>query len=415
MQNKIKCPHCGEDINVSDLLRHEIEIEFNQKLTQEKAILQKQNEQKQKVLDETLAVIKQKEINLENEINQRIKIQKDELKRQLEIDNLEFINALKQEILQKSKQISELNLKNLEIEQLKLENTQIQERIKKEYEIEINKKLIAQKNEIQKSILEQNELILKEKDEQLNRLKLQISNMKTQMEQGSVQSWGEAQELAIEQWLESNFPLDSIQEIKKGEKGADCIQIVNTRDMVKCGSIYYESKRTKEFSNNWIDKLKSDMRERSVDIGVLVTAVMPKGMERMGLYEGIWICSYDEFKSLSAILRENIISLARLKSNNTNKAEKMNMLYSYLTSNEFKMNVEAIVDGFSSMQNDLNKEKNAMQRIWKAREKQIEKVRESAISMYASLQGIAGSKFIQNIQMLELDNIVGNTGDEIYE
>ena len=167
--------------------------------------------------------------------------------------------------------------------------------------------------------------------------------------------------MAIEEWLRDQFPLDTIQEIKKGQRGADCLQIVNNGAHQDCGLIYYESKRTKSFSQRWIDKFKADIREKNADIGVLVTEAMPKGMDRLGLREGIWICSFDEFKGLCTVLRESVIRINDAIGAQENKGDKMNMLYDFLTSNEFRLQIEAIVEGFTQMKSDLEKEKQSMQ------------------------------------------------------
>jgi len=225
--------------------------------------------------------------------------------------------------------------------------------------------------------------------------------MKRKQEQGSMQLQGEVQELAIEEWLAAQFPLDTIEEIKKGQRGGDCIQVIHTRSEQNCGSIYYESKRTKDFQPSWIEKFKADIRERSANIGVLVTDAMPAGMERMGLKDGIWICTYDEFKGLCAVLRESIIQINVAVNSQENKGDKMHLLYDFLTSNTFRLQVEAIVEGFTQMKADLDSEKRSMQRIWKQREKQIEKVITNTIDMYGSIKGIAGNA-IQAVKALEL-------------
>ena len=176
---------------------------------------------------------------------------------------------------------------------------------------------------------------------------------------------------------------------------------MNTREVQNCGTVYYESKRTKDFQPSWIEKFKADIREKGADIGILVTTNLPKELSRMGQIDGIWICTYDEFKALSSIMREQIIALSHAKQSQENRSDKMGMLYSYLTSNEFKMQIEAIVEGFTQMQADLDAEKRAMARIWKQREKQITKVLENTTGMYGSIRGIAGNA-IGNISALEL-------------
>jgi len=175
---------------------------------------------------------------------------------------------------------------------------------------------------------------------------------------------------------------------------------VHTRTEQNCGTIYYESKRTKDFQPSWIEKFKADIRDREANIGILVTEVLPSEMDRFGLKDGIWICNYEEFKGLCTVLRESIIKVNSAISSQENKGE-MDMLYDFLTSNTFRMQIEAIVEGFTSMKIALDSEKRAMQRIWKEREKQIEKVTANIIHMHASIKGIAGNA-IQSVKALEL-------------
>jgi hypothetical protein len=226
--------------------------------------------------------------------------------------------------------------------------------------------------------------------------------MKRKQEQGSMQLQGEVQELAIEEWLSNNFKFDTIEEIKKGANGADCLQVVNTREFQNCGKIYYESKRTKSFQVSWIEKFKNDIREKGANIGVLVTEVLPKGMERMGLKDGIWICDFEEFKGLSAVLRQSIININSAIISQEGKSDKMVMLYDFLTSNEFRLQMDGIVEGFTQMQVDLNAEKNAVKRLWKKREKQIEKVINNTVNMHGAIKGIAGNA-VKEIKILELE------------
>jgi hypothetical protein len=227
-----------------------------------------------------------------------------------------------------------------------------------------------------------------------------------------MQTQGEVQELAIEEWLKANFPLDTIEEIKKGQRGADCIQIVNTHTRPGCGKIYYESKRAERFANDWIEKFKADMRSRGINAGILVTQVMPKDMDRMGIKEGIWICSFNEFKGLSSLMRESVIRISEVTASQENKGDKMVMLYDYLISPEFKAQIEAIVEGFTQMKSDLDREKAAMMKIWATREKQIDKVITNTTTMYGSIKGIGG-KAIGTVQALELGEVVNdNTGDD---
>jgi hypothetical protein len=308
---------------------------------------------------------------------------------------------MQKELLEQSEKLKELSRSKAEIERLKREKDELKESILAEAERALNQKLIEEKEKIRKSEQDRNELAFKELYKQLEDQKRLTEEMKRKQEQGSIQLQGEVQELAIEEWLAANFPLDTIEEIKKGARGGDCIQTVNTRTRQNCGTIYYESKRTKDFQPSWIEKFKSDIRNKGANLGVLVTEVLPSDLDRMGLKEGIWICTYDEFKGLCKVLRESIIQVSNALASQENKGDKMVLVYDYLTSNTFHMQIEAIVEGFTQMKIDLDSEKRSMQKNWKMREKQIEKVIDNTIDMYGSIKGIAG-KAIQDIKLLDM-------------
>jgi hypothetical protein len=224
--------------------------------------------------------------------------------------------------------------------------------------------------------------------------------MKRKSEQSSMQRQGEAQELLLEEILKEHFPFDLMDEVRKGVEGADCIQTIRNNSGKECGKIIFESKRTKGWSNGWIDKLKADMRSCGADVAVLVTQVFPKDMERFGEREGIWICSFTEVNSVVHLIRDAIIKIYEIQKREENKGEKMQLLYNYLTGNEFKGQVEAIVEGFMAMRQGITKERIQMEKIWKEREKQLEKVLLSTSGMYGSVKGIAGAS-IGDIPLLD--------------
>ena len=411
MNNKtqIKCPNCGTSIDVQDILAHQLEEEIKQKyqlqLADEKKKVDLEQEKLSKAKEEFEQNKKQENELFQERIESKLKDERkaieEKLKKKLVEEQSDQFQALQKELNEKSEQIKELNRTKAEIEKLKRENAEVKESVEAESQKKLNEILISEKDKIRRAEEEKNELRFKELQKQLEDQRKLTEEMKRKQDQGSMQLQGEVQELAIEEWLSVQFPLDTIEEIKKGARGGDCIQIVNTRSRQNCGKIYYESKRTKDFQSNWIEKFKTDMREKNADIGVLVTEAMPSDLDRMGIKDGIWVCSYEEFKGLCAVLRESIIQLSLVASAQENKGDKMHMLYDFLTSNTFRMQVEAIVEGFSSMKEALESEKRAMQRIWKEREKQIEKVITNTIDMYGSIKGIAGNA-IQSVKALEL-------------
>ncbi len=402
--DSIECPKCGETIDVSaalaERLRRENEVELS---SARKALkdAEKALEEKKQDLEATIEV----------ELKARLGAERTKLKTELDREKSEQLDALQKELSAKSLQIKEFN-------QLKATHSQLERRVdemKGEYEAKaqlvINAEVKRVREESLKSAREDSELKLRERDKTIDDLKNALAEAKLRAEQGSMQLQGEVQELAIEEWLMGAFPLDTIEEIKKGAMGGDCIQHVNTRERMQCGMIYYESKRTKTFQSAWISKLKEDMRQRGADIGVLVTEVMPADMSSMGQVDGVWVCTFAEFKSLATILRAMVIKLDAAVESSHNRGEKMGMLYDYMTGAEFKMTIESIVEGIGSMHQDLESEKRSMRRIWKKREKQIERVIFSTTDMYGAIQGIAGLKALPTFKALELTGGDDDTED----
>ena len=324
-----------------------------------------------------------------------------EIRKKLDDEDSEKFNSLQKELNEKSEKLKEFNRAKAEIEKLKREKDEMKEAIEADSMKMLNEKLQEEKERIKKAEQDRNELIIRELQKKLEDQKKLTDEMQRKHDQGSMQMQGEILELAIEEWLAVSFPLDNITEIKKGANGADCVQIVNTHSRANCGSVYYESKRAKNFSGDWIEKFKADMRAKGITVGIFVTQAYPKGMDRMGLVDGVWICSYEEFKGLSAVIRESVIRISELTASQENKGDKMVMLYDYLISQEFKSQIEAIVEGFTQMKSDLDSEKRAMMKIWGSREKQIDKVITNTTTMYGSIKGIGG-KAIGTVQALEL-------------
>tara|TARA_R110001583_G_scaffold1775_5_gene13620 strand:+ start:874 stop:2139 length:1266 start_codon:yes stop_codon:yes gene_type:complete len=408
-ETQVKCPNCGMSIDVQDILSHQLEDEIRKKYQSQIAEEKKKYEKEQEKLKHEKLLFEQKkkqenelfQQRLETQLKEERKLIEQKIKTKLTDEQSERFKALETELNEKSEQVKELNRSKAEIEKLKREKGELKEAAEAEAQKKLNEILLTEKEKIRKVEEDKNELRFKEMQKQLEDQKKLTEEMKRKQEQGSMQLQGEVQELAIEEWLASKFPLDTIEEIKKGARGGDCIQIVHTRTEQNCGTIYYESKRTKDFQPSWIEKFKADIRDKGANIGVLVTEVMPSDMDRLGLKDGIWICNYEEFKGLCTVLRESIIKVSSAISTQENKGDKMDLLYDYLTSNTFRMQIEAIVEGFTQMKTDLESEKRSMQRIWKQREKQIEKVVTNTIDMYGSIKGIAGNA-IQSVRALEL-------------
>lgn len=414
MADKIKCPNCKHEFEASDVLKEEIEKKLrNQaKEWQEK----KENEFKHK---EQLLV--QKFQDYEKEEAKKYVVEKQKLQEELQqslrktIAN-DFENKLK--ILQQTVDDNEEKLKlSREKELIFLQKERQLKEKEEEFEINIEKRLLTdreilkaqiQKEELSKAELkeESHKLKIKELEKQLEDQKKLADEMKRKAEQGSMQLQGEVQEIILEELLKFTFPLDTIMEVEKGIRGADCVQIVKTQFGFEAGKIIFESKRTKDFNNEWIEKLKKDMRQLGADIAVIVTQTYPKDMDRFGEKDGVYICSISEVKSMVTLLRTAIIKIYDAKKSQENKGDKMVLLYDYLTGNEFNLQWKAIREGFMSIKTSIAKERDAMEKIWKAREKQLEKVLLNAAHIHGSIEGIAGTETIDMKIDMEDNNLL---------
>ncbi len=415
--NTIACPNCGTEIDIDAIFYHQVEEKFKQQQIEERRKLHAEIDAARTQYKNHLETLKKKEEALAAEKEQideavrkatREQLRKDreqmaqELKQQLAEEQSAAMDALQKELEEKSGKLKELHAATARIARLEREKAEAEARAKAEAELELNKRLAEEKGKLQKAIDDETALKLKEKDEQLEQLKRSLEDAKRKADQGSMQIQGEALELAIEEWLSTQFPFDTIEEVKKGAFGADCIQTVHTRELPNCGIICYESKNTKEWSKNWIPKFKQDMIKAQADIGVLVSSVYPPGMKRMGWVDGVWVCSLEEFKGSVSLLRESLIRIHKTALREENRGDKMALLYSYLTGNEFGMQMRAIVDGFMAMQAELDRERRSLMAAWKRRQKLIDGVLANTTEMYGALQGIAGAGALGHIEALEL-------------
>lgn len=425
MANDIKCPNCGHSFDVENVLTADIEQKLQQQYQEklQKSLGKVEDDKKKLEAEQLLFEEKKKK---ENEIFAQ-KIQQEKIKLETEIQeqlrksiSADFENRLK--LLQQNNAEAEEKLK--EARKKELDFLQKEQQLKNkeaELEITLQKKLQEERTIITEQVrsleAEKNsqketgyQLKLKEMQIQIDEQKKLAEEMRRRAEQGSMQRQGEGQELLLEELIKEYFPFDLVEEVGKGVEGADCIQIVRNNLGRECGKIIYESKRTKTWNNNWIDKLKTDMRSRSADVAILVTQVFPKDMERFGEKDGIWICTFAEVQSVAHLLRNGIMKINEIQKREENKGDKMQLLYNYLTGNEFKGQVEAIVEGFMAMKQGISKERIQMEKIWKEREKQLEKVLINTSGLYGSVKGIAGAS-IGDIPLLdgtEDDNLLEN-------
>ena len=375
MTTEIKCPNCGTEFELNESLKNEVEKELRGKMMDwQKKKEDEFEKQKTALINDTL--------------------------RKATDDTVVKIKALEEESRIKTQQLQTLQKKELDL----LRDKNALEEKQKNMEVEIEKRFLEKRKEIEESAIKREQEIfdLKTKEYKLQMEQQQklIEELKRKSEQGSMQLQGESQELLLEEILQSYFPFDIIEEVEKGVEGADCIQVIRNNSDTICGKIIYESKRTKAWSNGWIDKLKADMRNSGSDVAILVTQVFPKDMEKFGEKDGVWICTFNEVSSVAQLLRNGIIKIYEAQKSQENKGDKMQLLYNYLTGIEFRGQMESIVEGFMAMKQSIMKERIQMEKLWKEREKQLEKVLLSTSGLYGSVKGIAGAG-VSNIPLLD--------------
>ena len=390
MSTTIKCPNCSHEFELNESLREDVKKELRDEMKEwqrkkEDAFNTQLAEERKKIQQETEQAIRK---NIASDYENRLR-----LLDQTNKENEEKLKEARQQQLEFLKKEQELKNKEAELE-LSVQKKLQEEREKLSTEIRKleEQRISAKETEFQ--------LRLKEMEKQLDDQKKLAEEMRRKAEQGSMQLQGEVQELALEEMLRSTFPFDVVSEVGKGVRGADCIQTVRNNYGQECGQIIYESKRTTSFSNDWIEKLKTDMRSNGAEIAVIVTKAMPKDMDCFGIKDGVWICSFGEVKALAAVLRDGVIRVFNAAKNQENKGDKMHLLYDYLTSTEFAEQWKAIREGFMSMKMSIQKERDTMERLWKAREKQLEKVLLNAAHVRGSIEGIGGMNSV-DLNLLE--------------
>lgn len=405
----IICPYCNKEIPLSEAITHSIKEELKREM--EIDLLKKKEE-----LDLRAKSLLEKEKGIEKIIEEKVlsetkRIESEAKKRAEEVFSLR-LKELEDQINHKDQLLEQFRKEEL---RLRRERRELEER-QKSLELEMLRKLDDEREKIRQEairiVTEEHRLKDLEKDKRINDMLQQIEELKRKAEQGPIQLKGGVLETELEDLLKSHFPLDQIEPVPKGKKGADILQRVHNQSGQYCGTIIWEAKRTKGWSDGWIDKLKEDQREAKAEISVLVTTAMPKDVINFQLIDGVWVTTHELAPCLAMVLRMNLIQIANERRATIGKHEKMEVLYSYLSGPEFSQKVEAVLKAFLSMKQDLETEKAAMNKIWAKREKQIERVITNITRMYGDMQGIIGAS-LPEIKSLEFKNLIDTEEQEI--
>ncbi len=443
MSNKtIQCPKCKAEIEISEVLSQQIEKDLKKQyqqaareeieLAEKRAIETATEKSRLEVLDlhsrleenqNRLIVAEERELELrkkerklkeqkrqqQEKIDKAVKKQKKQLikdiRQQEEERQLLQIKALNAELESSQKKVEESALRELDV--LK-EKRELQTR-QKELELEQQRKLDVERSEIEKKAVEQysqeSELRILEKEKQIEGLRKSLEEARRKSQQSSMEIQGEVFEDELENKLAREFVQDEFSAVKKGARGADIIQTVRDASLNACGTIIWEAKNTKNWQPAWLEKLKDDQRLAGANVGVIVSTVLPSNITSFCMQDGIWITSIEASLPLASALREMLINVSYARNSAQGKNEKMDLMYHYFSGDEFRQKVEGIVEAFTAMQNQLNRERRAMERLWKEREKQIQRIMTNTTGMYGDVRGIVGSS-VQGISALELDGLL---------
>ncbi len=402
----VTCPYCQNVFPLDDALRAQILKDFK--------------EDKDREIQEKDRKIREMEISIKNkekEIQERVEILANEKIKNIESEMKSKIrDEMEIELKAKEKRLKELENSIMEIKQKEVDEKINYERKifsleqeKKDKELEFERKMM---NEVQKIREEQEskvkeEFSIKEKEylETIESLKRKVEDLNRGLASESNQLVGEAQEIAIEEKLRNNFPDDAIEPVPKGVEGADIIQTVMINNQV-AGKIIWESKRTKQWKEEWIEKLKDDKMKSGCDIGVIVTKTMPRESKGMVIREGIIVSEYSYIIPIAGLLRQNLINIKRVSISQNDRNRKESLIYEYIISNDFRNRVQSLLDSIRYAKEDLEKEKIALNKIWAKRNTDLERAVINLAQIYGTMQGLAGNS-MPDIPSLEQSNDTG--------
>jgi hypothetical protein len=409
MTNLIKCPHCGKDIEVTEALTHSIRESMRNELEGELAKNEKEFAKQQTALKQKERELAAQQESIDEQVAEKVKagqklIAEAERKKIL-AEQAEQTKAIQEELEEKNRKLSDLQKQEIELrkKQRELEQKQQELELENQRTLDVERKKISE--EAGQKASEEQQFKMKEKDDLIKAMQVQIETLKRRAESGSQEAQGEALEGALQDMLQQTFPFDLFEEVKKGQRGGDILQVVRNATGKECGKILWESKYTKDFQKGWIEKLKKDQQEAGAEIAVITTITLPKEIKNFGPLENVWITDFASAMGLSAALRMGLINAAREKALTENKETLKDVIYKYVTGQEFSMQIRAVAEAFIRMQGDLNKEKRAMERIWKSREKQIETVLSNLSGIRGSLEGYIGQKLLPSMETLSLEAI----------
>lgn len=411
-EQMIKCPNCGTDIKLTEALTETIKSSLRGDVEAEAAKGQAELLKKQKAIDAKEKALSEREHSVNEAVEEKLLAERESLKKEALLKAEKEYGAkaksLEEELEAKSKKLVDAEKKELNLLKLQREL----EEAKQSVDLEVERKITEERKKLQeeasKRAEESQQLKIKEKDDLIENMKKQMADMQRRAELGSQEAQGEALEGQLLITLRATFPFDVFEEIKKGARGADILQTVKNSSGTVCGTILWETKNTKDFQKTWVPKLKKDQQNAGADVAVLMSMVLPKGIQDFAFIEedDIWLTEYGTAVGLCTALRQGLIKVSRERNVAEHRGTYKDLVYDYVTGQEFAQSVRAVVDAYSQMQQDLDSEKRSMNRIWSKREKQITATLDNVTRMYGELEGLAGANnTLTSIESLMLENI----------
>jgi len=408
-EQKIKCPKCGESISIDDVLTHQIEEKIKKDFETKQKVKEAELEQKEADLKkqaDALATSK-KEIDsvVAKQVNdkmseERLRLYKD-AKTEAEKEQSAKTALLEEQLKSKEEKLAQATKNEIELrkEKIKLDEEKQAFELEKMRQLEEAKKTIIE--EANKKATEEQQYVIAQLKKQLTDATKAKDDLARKLEQGSQQTQGEVLELELEEILKAEFPQDEIVPVPKGVKGADVVHKIIDRSGRLCGQIIWESKKTKAWSEGWIQKLKDDQRAIKADLAVIVSIVLPTDVKGFSLRDGVFVCDVKLAINLASLLRYDLLKVSEANRALTGKDEKRDVVYAYVNSVDFKQRIQTIAEAFIEMKNDIDKEKRSYQAIWAKREKQVQRVIDNTFGIYGDLKGLTGGT-MQEIKLLEL-------------
>lgn len=410
--NTITCPECGKPINVSTVLFKQVQEKLKNDFETQIAAKDKAYKLKEQQLQQEKELLSKAQDALQEQVNaavkQKLSVEKaameKSLRKLIDDEKSEQVNALETELNLKSEQLKELNKTKALVSQLQREKGELKEQAEADAAAKFNEQLSLEREKIKAAESEKSKLDVQRRDKLIEDLTNRLTDAQNKLEQGSNKLTGEVTEIELREFLRQTYPIDDIQDVPSGVKGADVFQVVKNNIGVQSGTILYERKSTMNFTEGWVGKLKEDGRTAKADVFVLVTRAMPKDNDETHLRDGVWVCTFDDLALLTTLLRDGLIKQSAALVAQENKGDKMTMLYDYLLSNDFKNHILGILDAFKKMDRALQQDKDATAKRFAEREAHTWQAKHSIMSFWGRVEGIASDGLNQQMKALDDPN-----------